>query len=151
MALPSWAPSVDQIGSLLYARTRDEYGNLTGTFTTDSSPTALQVLDLVESVTDDIAASIGAIPVALEGAALQTARFAAAALVELSFFPNQVGDDPDIYDKLVAERDRRWAALLAAVQDYTSNPEGDPGDGDDVALPANGFPGLVGTTLTEEF
>lgn len=148
MTAPAWAPTLAQVGSLLAARTVDPTGAEQGTFTDDTRPTGDQADVAIEDACNDVLGEVGEIPTALEAQAGTVAKWGAAAQIELSYYPNSVGDDPDLYLNLKKQYDERLARLVKSATDYNS-------EGSDsintASLPEAGFPGLVGTTLTEEF
>jgi len=122
-----------------------------GTFTTETVPTALQVTGLIEEACAEIVARNGTIYDACSANAKAAAKWLTAMFVEVSHFTNQVGDDPDAYDRFKENYERTVEGLGVCL---TNNiPDDGDGEGTDAAYntPVGGFPGLVGTTLTEEF
>lgn len=149
MAAPSWAPTVAQVASVMHARTRTPNGALAGTFNDETEISEAQAAALIEDAANDLVAQLGDIPTELEVAAASALKYCAAALIEMSFFANQVGDDPNIFKALKDECKDRRATLAEALKDY--NVDTETGSINAASLPANGFPGVVGTTLTEEW
>lgn len=107
-------PTVDEIGSLLTARTSDSAGDELGTFTGATRPTNLQVEELIDMAVADVASRIGAdIPEAYWPDARRLAGLQAAALVESSFFPREISADSSAY--------RQYTAMyISAVERLTA-------------------------------
>lgn len=117
MAQP-WETTVSQVGALLHARTKDKNGNEVGTFNADTRPTDDQVQDLIAQAADDVADAVGqqtgvtGMPQDLYQNAGSLTAIGAAMLVELSFFPEQVGTNTSPYDRLAAMYKDRLARLV---------------------------------------
>ncbi len=149
MAAPSWAPTIAQVGAILNARTRQEgTGALLGTFTTETVPTATQVDSLIENACNDVLAEVGTIPTELEANAGSVAAWGTAMIVELSFYPSQVGDDNDIYAALEKQYNTRLMRLKEAAKDYNAVQTDGIGE---ASFADSGFPRLIGTSLTEDY
>lgn len=150
MPAPTWAPSVEEVAAIMHARTKATgSGAFLGTFTSSTRPTALQVASMIEAAAVEVGAS-RTLSLTSQPVAAAAIRYLVAMNVEASFFPNQVGDDPDLVEfyergflRLLASLDVLLAAELDASQvvEGAANPN----------APIGGFPGLVGTTLTEVF
>ena len=55
-----WAPSVEDVGALLRARTiKSETGEELGTFTDETRPTSTAVVSLIDAATDDVVSAVG--------------------------------------------------------------------------------------------
>jgi hypothetical protein len=135
---PDWAPSVSDIGEMLRARTKDTNGNERGTFTPETRPTDDQVTGLIDRAVARVSSRTGTVPDQLQDAARSVATLAAACLVELSFFPEQINADRSPYRELKALYDEELTQLIADVGEVTSGD--DLGSGDDPALPVGSFP-----------
>jgi phage gpG-like protein len=112
---PDWAPSVDDVGAVLRARTKDENGNELGTFTDATRPTAVQVNPLIDTATADILAEVGTVPDKVQDNARRVAAIGAALLVELTFFPEQIGTGRSPYTQLKEWYDDKLKRLVAQV------------------------------------
>ena len=121
MALVGWQPTVDDVGSILRARTKDVHGNELGTFNHETRPTGSQVQQIINAITPSYELMLPETP---EPAVTKTARHLAALHaaihVETSFFPEQVetGRSPvnllrETYD---TERDALMGHLSGTVE-----------------------------------
>lgn len=109
-----WVPSLDAVGSILRARTRDTQGNEVGTFTPDTRPTGEQVDGLIYTAASDVSAVVGAeLPEDLWSAAYAVASYRSAMLVELSYFPEQVATGRSPYEQLRDLYNESLASLLS--------------------------------------
>lgn len=112
----SYEPTIDQVARKLLSRTVDQYGNMTGAFTSDTTPTAAQVQAIIEGVMPQVADVIGdEIPDALTDDAANVVAILAATQIELDFFSEQVNTGRSIYPQLVKQYDAALAALQRAV------------------------------------
>lgn len=155
-AFADWAPTVDDVGALLRARTKDRHGNELGTFTDDTRPTQYQVESIIERVAQDIDDSVDApLPQRLYGSARRLGTYMAACEVELGYFPEQVSTNRSPYAQLAAVVTERRSALVKAWTADTGG-RGDEGGGgtgavvsDPAAAPSGGFPGATVRYLDE--
>lgn len=89
MALPTWAPSLEQVGDYVTSRTIDTNtpggDTPTGTFSNDTYPTGDQVDRLIASACRWVASATGEVVTALGDNATDVAAMRAAGLVELSY------------------------------------------------------------------
>lgn len=113
--MPDWSPTVAQVGSLLRTRTKGPNMEYLGTFTTETVPTEDQVESLIPQAVGEVEARTGEIPESLESRAGNVAALYAAMLVELSYFPEQVGSDVSPYDQLKELFDGAMEGLLSAT------------------------------------
>lgn len=112
-----YAPTVDQVGALLRARTKDKFGKEMGTFTANTRPTRAQAYQIIQSVADDIVGKYGAIDAACQETAREAIKLKAAMEIELSYFPEQVatGRSPfEQYRELYADSLLNLDACAAA-------------------------------------
>jgi hypothetical protein len=87
----SYVPTVDDVGALLRARTKDQFGNELGTFTADTRPTDDQTLVLIGQAYDYVTSrSDTDLPEESWRAARSAIALKAAMLVELSYWPDQI-------------------------------------------------------------
>ena len=138
--LPVWAPSLTQVGAHIPTRTR-EVGvdnQYTGTFTTETYPTAAQVLLLLADACDLVAAKVGtpimpaAYPALRVAATLRTAFD-----VELGYPERDA--DVAVYDRLLTEADAAVEAAGDANRAAGGGTDLD-GAGEVVTLVSFGFP-----------
>jgi hypothetical protein len=116
---PVTRPTVEQVATLIRARTKDSNGLEVGTFDGDTRPTA----DQVEKLIDASVALVGmqlpaaaALPVELGPAVAAVVALDAACRVEKSFWPEQVQSERSPYALLKVEYDEALAALKDAVE-----------------------------------
>lgn len=113
-------PSVDDVGSILRARTVDHNGNELGTFTTDTRPTGGEVENF-------IADAVGELTVRLpddltdvqEAFVKRLTAIRAAMFVEISLHPDSDQNEGSAYARLEKMFDQGWAALSARLEDGT--------------------------------
>lgn len=112
-------PSVQDLGSLLRARTTDNNGNEIGTFTADTRPTAAQADGLITFATDMVLLHVGEnLPDRLRSRVRSVILLRAAQLVEATYYPEQANDDQaqsafTLYGAMYAEA---LASLDVALQ-----------------------------------
>lgn len=95
----NYAPSVSQIATLLWARTKDNAGNV-GAFTANTRPTYDQVAELIGSAVNTLSLRIGdVVPDKLVDEARRLASFRTAMLIELGYFPEQVNRGTSPYEQ----------------------------------------------------
>ena len=112
----SWIPTLADVGSLVLARTRDDNGNVLGTFTDDTQPTDDQVRALIQKAVDDVMPLIGTdIPEILVQEAQNVTALKAAMYIELTYFANEVAQNRSAYPELKALYDEKLAYLAQAV------------------------------------
>lgn len=117
--MTAWAPTVADVGALLHARTKDSSGNELGTFTANTRPTDTQVSELIDQAVDDVITAIGqslTISPDTYDTASKVAALGAAMLVELSFFPEQVGSGRSPYAQMLALYNTRLERLKLLVE-----------------------------------
>ena len=111
-------PSIQDLGSLLRARTTDNNGNELGTFTADTRPTAAQADGLITFATDMVLLHAGEnVPDRLRSRVRSVILLRAAQLVEATYYPEQANDDQQsafaLYGTMYEEA---LASLDAALQ-----------------------------------
>lgn len=110
-----WTPTVEQVSELLRART-NVMGTERGVFDDDTRPTAAQVEGLISAAVGDIISRTGVwIPAAYTDDATRLGALRAAALVESSFFPNEIDTDRSAYRQYTAMYLSGVEALAAAI------------------------------------
>lgn len=118
MALPTWAPTVRNVGAQLRARTKDRGGTELGTFSAETRPTANQVQELIESEVADLLAIIPegvTLPAGLVPRMARAARLGTAVQIELGYFPEQVATGRSPYAQLKELYDEALAAITSAL------------------------------------
>jgi hypothetical protein len=133
----TWAPSIDDVGATLRARTIDNNGSEVGTFTSSTRPTNRQVEDLIAQACADVVDACGhTIPNDLQDSASYAASIGAACLVEISYYPEQVGSGRSPYPELKSMYDERLLRLIDSVAH-----EGMDVPGNEYMVPAGAFGG----------
>ena len=116
MATDPLRPSVDDVASLLRARTKDAEGREVGTFTEETRPTADQV---EVSIGNAVSLLAPRWPLILDEsfhpAVKALTAYRAAMQIEKSYFPEQVRSDRSPYDQLREEYQDDLAALMDAL------------------------------------
>lgn len=116
---PLGRPTVQDVANLIRARTKDDFGNESGTFTEDTRPTSLQVdshIDAAMALVCTRLPALDRIAPNLLPAVAQLVAYRAALRVEKSYFPEQVRSDRSAYDQLRQEYLDDLEALLEAVK-----------------------------------
>jgi len=89
--LPSWAPTLNEVGALITTRTRDSSGVELGTFSEDTRPTDIQAGHLLKMAVGEIEDKVRRdIPIRYEDDARRLAALRTAVLIEGSFSSDQV-------------------------------------------------------------
>lgn len=112
-----WGCSVTDVAELVLIRTRDDSGNLLGTFNNFTRPTDEQTRALIyNKAIPDVLPLIGTdipdelIPEAQNVVAIRTAMY-----IELTFFGNEVAQNRSVYNNLKTLFDEKVATLQNAV------------------------------------
>lgn len=155
MPVSDYTPDPNDVAVLLRSRTGDSGGNEAGIFTDSTTPTRAQVESQIKDVVDevypkfgqDIPDALGSEKDALRRTAKRAVVLGAAALVEISFFPEQVATGRSPY-KLHQERyEKAVKDVERGVADIAAGDEPGTDDNSQVAL-GDGFPvdegGMVG-------
>jgi hypothetical protein len=115
--MPDTRPSVDDVASLLRARTKDSEGREIGTFNDDTRPTAAQVELHIDNAVALLTTRLPLdLPVAYEGTVRALGAYRAALQIEKSYFPEQVRSDRSAYDQLREEYLDDLEALNTALE-----------------------------------
>lgn len=155
MPVSEFTPAVADVGALARARTVDAQGRELGTFTNDTRPTASEVTLMISEAVNEAEVVIGnTIPDApgdptaegydkdaLRKAALRIVALRAAALVELSYFPEQVARGASPY----AQYQESFNQGLARLQNAIEAAEGGEQPGDSGAGGAGGTMKALGS------
>lgn len=140
MPASDYTPTVAAVGAILRARTKDVDGNEAGTFNDDTRPTGAQVTSIITTAVQDVEDFVGSeIDEELYDNAASAATYRAAMLVELSYFPESVGNnDKSMYDRLKDLWEEKIKALKEAVAQASAGDEF--GAVEDIIGPAYEFP-----------
>jgi hypothetical protein len=153
--ISEYTPTPEQVATLVRARLTDGGGNEVGTFTDTTRPNSTQVEDLIGDTVrecypffgQDIPDSIGEEKDALRKSALRAVMFGVAALVEISYFPEQVGVNRSPYKEYQERYEKMQKSIGKAISDIASGDEPGTDDNSMQAL-SDGFPedegGMVG-------
>ena len=122
VAFPQFSPTLEDVGALLRARTYvdgggDPDGTEVGTFNSDTRPTDTEVDRLIRQAGSDVAMRIGAvIPAEFQEDARHIVAMRTANLIELSYFPEQTGEDRTVYQSLRLTYEEEVAKLTRTLQ-----------------------------------
>lgn len=160
MPIADFTPTVADVGALTRARTVDANGNELGTYTDDTRPTASEVDGLISEAVNEAEVVIGnTIPDApgdpdaagydvdaLRKAALRIVALRGAALVELSYFPEQVARGSSPYEQYMESFNAGLSRLQKAIEAAAAGDQ--PGGDEGYGMAMGAFPtdagGMVG-------
>lgn len=109
-------PTVRDLSTLMRARTKGQYANQ-GVFNNDTVPTAEQADDLIDLATDIVLIKVGdELAARFYKHARSTILFKAAALVELTYYPEQANDDNSAYSLYQAQYNELMGTLVIAIR-----------------------------------
>jgi hypothetical protein len=135
-----YLPSIQQVARKILSRTRDQYGNVQGTFNGTTTPTDQQTQDIINDVVSEVADVIGDdIPPALYDDAANVVAIRAAMQIELDFFPDQVNTGRSIYPQLLAQYNSAISVLQRAVTN-AQNGDGTVTNAAGAMAPSYSFP-----------
>lgn len=142
-------PDVAAVAAHLRARTYDRNGNMVGTFTDATTPTADVVDEFIEQAQAPVAGAIGSTPPSSTHALVrQVVSLRAAMDIERSYFPEQIGSGANArspYEQLRQAYMDDLAALKVAVSEASDDDDTTRGSGN---RPRYGFPedrgGMIG-------
>lgn len=122
-----WAPSSDDVGAVLRARTKDTLtGVELGKFTENTRPTVAEINPLIDEVVARIVAKVGRrLPDGVHRYARRIAAIGVACDVELSYWPEQIAEGRSPYTELKAQFDEGLADLVSAAQADDGDPDTD--------------------------
>lgn len=155
MPISDYTPTVADVGALVRSRTRNDQGAEIGTFDATTRPTNTQVDSLIQDALneaypvfgEDIPDAPGTDPAALRKAATRIVALRAAALVELSYFPEQINMGRSAYAQYQNSFESGLTRVGKAIAEAGAGDE--PGTSDDYLGSIAGFPdnaGIVGWT-----
>ena len=127
----NFTPSLSDLGAKMLARTRDNLGNLLGTFTNDTVPDTAVAGECIESAVADIIENCGIIPDVdeLVAAAENAAMWRAAMYVETSVFPEQFNTGRSAYPQYKENYEEALKSLQNKLEAYSIGDEGVPSHG----------------------
>lgn len=159
MPVSDYTPTPSEVGALVRARTVDVGGNETGTFNENTRPKNTEVEELIQDTVQecypffgqDVPDSLGAEKDTLRKSAKRCIVFGVAALIELNYFPEQVGANRSPYKMYQERYEKMQKSVAKAISDVESGDE--PGTDDEAQLALyDGFPvdegGMVGWNST---
>lgn len=125
MSTPDWRPTMNAVSALLQARIVGQTSDpVTGAqpaeqFNADTRPTANQVDELITLYVDEVAGTFHRMLCTdeLVGNARTVATFGAAALVELTWWPEEANIEGSIYRRLIEQRDNAWQRLESRARE----------------------------------
>lgn len=140
-SLPSWAPSLRDVGRLVRARTKEKgsLGIEAGTFNENTRPTGAEVEGMIPTGVRRVLSSIDGTPCNedLEADAGEAAALYAAMLVETSLGGESTS--PGMFKNLESLWKDAIKGLAGGVARECGKGEGEEGGGNTGALPAGGF------------
>lgn len=131
MPISEYTPTLDDVGALLRARTVDAGGNEVGTFTATTRPTNVEAEALINDAVKDAYTLFGEDipdaadldnPDAIRDSAREAVGYHAAALVELSHYPEQVARGNSNYQ----EYEDLWKQASIRIQAAIEGQGGEP-------------------------
>lgn len=113
-------PTVDQVGTVLRARTVDSNGAELGTFTDDTRPTGSEVTAYIADAVAELTVSLpDTLTETQEAFAKRLAAIRAAMFVEIALHPDSDANEGSAYARLKELFDSGWGKLGDRVNDGT--------------------------------
>jgi hypothetical protein len=139
MPISDWTPSLSDVGIIDIARTRDDVGTETGTFTSETRPTDDQVLKLIDFSVLEIVPKIGNdIPAELFQEARNLVAIRTAMWIELTYYAAEVAQNRSPYPEYKKMFDEQLPSIVASIESVEAG--GDPADNTTGNFPQFGFP-----------
>jgi hypothetical protein len=114
--IADYTPSLGDVGAVILARTKDQYGNVTGTFSTETVPNDNQVDAIINKATARVSMLIGTdIPEVCFDDANTLVCLRAAMFVETTYFPEQIVDNRSPYPVLKEQYESEMPELQLAI------------------------------------
>lgn len=137
----NYKPNVGRVARKNLSRTKDQYGNVRETFTSDTTPTDTQVINIIDDVSTEVADVIGdTVPAALIDDASDVLALRTAMQVELNYFSDQVNTGRSIYPQLKEQYEKALAALTKQIEMFDVDGNVVVDDGGASLSPAFAFP-----------
>src|SRR5215472_5372654 len=131
-----WTPTLQDVGHVILSRTRDDNGNVLGTFTDVTQPTDDEARIIIQQAVDDCIPLLGTdIPDELIGEAQHVCAIRAAMYIEITFYANEVAVNRSVYPELKVLFDEKVKTLSQAIISVEAG-----GDIADAAAGAGGTP-----------
>ncbi|MCW3039358.1 MAG: hypothetical protein JWM31_1263 [Solirubrobacterales bacterium] len=112
-----YAPSLDDVGALARARTKDSGGHEIGTFNENTRPTGAEVLRLIAMATAEVATRVEEpILTGFADAARAVIALRTAMLIEISYFPEDLQANGSAYGRFRGQFDESLISLNTALQ-----------------------------------
>jgi hypothetical protein len=117
-----YMPSVSDVGALLRARTKDQYGNELGTFTDETRPTETEVINLIDVAAREVTSTTDTdIPPLANEDVAKLIAMRAAMLIELSYYPEQINSGRSPYPQFKELYDEQLPIVMRAVEREASD------------------------------
>lgn len=127
-----WMPGINEVAAFIPARAIDSNGRRLGTFNNLTTPTDVEVMALIDSAFADVYPRMGVVPAVLQPAARRVVAIRAAALVELTYYPEASVTGWSAYDKLQEWFDTALSVLVEQKADIGNDgSKGELGPQDD--------------------
>jgi hypothetical protein len=116
LPVDDYRPDLEDVGSVILSRTKDQFGNVTGTFSSDTTPNDMQVSALIEKATSRISMKIGTdIPDVCWDDAKTLTALRAAMYVETTYFPEQIVENRSPYTIIKGQYDEEYPEVQLAI------------------------------------
>lgn len=140
----TWLPATTDVGAILRARTVDDNGNELGDFTVATRPTGTEVTNLILQASRDVEALLGSATQSqqVQDMGKHLIALKTAMLIEISYFPEQVGSGKSPYEQL---KDM-YNDELKRTLEYAQTDGEDVGMDDNAAVTVHSFPSQVYST-----
>src|SRR3982751_1620223 len=130
MPTSDWTPNTTDVAARIPTRTADDVGNLKNDFDQETTPTAVQVTRVIESAQREL---LSRLPDTLPDDELienakDLASLKAAMLVELHYFPRQVGSGESPYRQFKELYDEDLKALVEKIEEMGGGVDEDTGE-----------------------
>lgn len=136
--LPAWAPTPDDVATLMFSRVKGEYDVL-AEFTTDTRPTYNQVQGAIVDAVALVQTRIGfTLDERFNPSAKIHAKLMTALLLEPSFWSDEARPDKSAWEQWQKLYDDGIKGLIEAIRETGAG--GDPGPADDAPMPVYSFP-----------
>lgn len=115
-------PTVRELGELMGGRTYNEFSNKLGEFNDNTTPTADQADTKIDRATQIVLIKVGSgVSERHYDLCREAIIFKAAALVELSYYPEQANNANSNYELYQAQYDEIMGSLITALRDQSAS------------------------------
>lgn len=140
-----YLPTVHELAILMRARTKDSTGNELGVFSADTRPMAEEARRAIQEAADDVTGPIDTvIPPRAYRFVKNAILYRAAMIIEVSFFPEQIGTGRSPFESYKQLFDEAAGNLVKAVERERSEQETGDQPGLDPTLTRYEFPPVRG-------